>query len=147
MNKVMLIGNLCKDPELKTTPTGRSVCSCSMATNETYKDQQGVKQTVAQFHNLVIWQKPAETFAQYLKKGSKVAIIGKLQTRSWDDKNGGGKKYMTEIVVGEFEFLTPKSQSGDSGNSQPAQEQNQSQPAPAQAQDDVEEIKVDDIPF
>lgn len=142
MNKAFLIGNLTKDVDLRKTNAGKDVASCSIATNESYKDKDGNKQTVAQFHNLVVWGKQATVFAQYLKKGSKVFVAGKLQTRSWDDN--GVKKYMTEIVVNEFEFLTPKSQStGGDDYSQPSNSDNSSQPD-AQVED---EINVEDIPF
>jgi len=144
MNKVILIGNLTKDPEMRTTTNGKQVASCSIATNKSYKDQSGQKQTIAQFHNLVVWGKPAEVFAQYLKKGSKVAIVGELQTRNYDDKSGV-KRYVTEVVVNEFEFLTP-----NTGNNQ-SSSQEYSQPEPvndfSQPEPNEDEIRVENIPF
>lgn len=142
MNKAIIIGNLTRDVELKTTPTGKSVASCAVATNKSYTDQSGQKQTVVQYHNLVIWNKPAEVFAKYLHKGSKVAIVGELQTRMWE--KDGVKRYTTEIVVSEFEFLTPNPNSNQGGDqySQPAPADNYSQPEPGE-----DEIKVENIPF
>ncbi len=141
MNKVILIGNLAKDVELRNTTNGKQVATCSIATNKTYTDQAGQKQTIAQFHNLVIWGKPAGVFAQYLRKGSKVAITGELQTRSYDDKNGV-RRYVTEVVVDEFEFLTPRQENGGQNYSQPEPAQDWSQPEPGE-----DEIKVENIPF
>lgn len=109
--------------ELKTTPSGKVVATCSMATNKTYTDQAGQKQTVAQFHNLVIWNKPAETFAKYVSKGSKIAIFGEIQTREWQAKDGT-KRYTTEIIVSEFNFLSPKKET-NSNNGQAHMENSQ----------------------
>ncbi|KKP97259.1 MAG: Single-stranded DNA-binding protein [Candidatus Moranbacteria bacterium GW2011_GWD2_36_12] len=106
MNKTFLIGNLTKNPELRTTQTGKSVASASIATNKSYIDQAGQKQTVVQFHNLVLWGKPAETFVKYLTKGKKVAIVGEMQTRNYQAQDGT-KRYVTEVLVNEFEFLSP----------------------------------------
>jgi single-strand DNA-binding protein len=143
MNKAIIIGNLTKDVELRNTPAGKQVATCSIATNKTYKDQQGQKQTVVQYHNLVIWGNPAGVFTQYLRKGSKVAIVGELQTRMWE--KDGVKRYTTEIVVNEFEFLTPSQNNGQGGQgyAQPAPDNNFEQPG----HDDGEEINVENIPF
>lgn len=105
----MLIGHLCKDAELRTTPSGKNVASCSIATNKKYKDQSGQLQSVSQFHNLVIWGNQADTFAKYTKKGSKVYVEGELNYRSYDGKDGV-KKFITEIIVNNFEFLDSKPQ-------------------------------------
>lgn len=144
MNKVMLIGNLAKDVELRTTTNGKAVATCSIATNKRYKDQAGQVQSVVQFHNLVVWGNPANTFAQYLRKGSKVAIVGELQTRDYMTKDNQ-KRYVTEVVVSEFEFLTPTNQ-GQQNQGQ----QDYSQPEPANdwsQGEPEEEIKVENIPF
>ena len=138
MNKVILMGNLCRDPELKAIPSGKNVCTCSLATNESYTDAAGVKQQVAEFHNLVIWM-GAENFAKYLSKGSKVLIVGKLKTSDWTGEDGV-KKYKTDIVVNEFTFLDSKPRSE---GEQPATQDDHSQPEPA----GEEQIKVEDIPF
>jgi single-strand DNA-binding protein len=105
MNKAILLGNISKDVELKTTPSGKNVATCSMATNKKYTDTQGQKQEQVQFHNLVIWGKPADIFAQYVSKGSKIAIEGEIQTRNYTAQDGT-KRYITEILVKEFYFLS-----------------------------------------
>ncbi len=112
LNKVMLYGNLTSDPDLKSLPNGNKVISFGLATNRSYKDQSGTKKEVAEFHNVVAFGKLAEVFAQWLKKGKPVYIEGRIQTRSWEDQNGGGKKYRTEIVAENFQF-GPTTKSGD----------------------------------
>lgn len=103
LNKVFLIGNITKDPELKALPSGVKVCSFSMATNEVYtKDGQKVEK--AEFHNVVAFGKTAENIGTYMKKGSQIFIDGKLQTRSWDDTATGTKKYRTEILANMVQF-------------------------------------------
>lgn len=104
LNKVHLIGNLTRDPELKALPTGDKVCTFSMATNETYKDKNGAKQEKVEFHNIVVWGKTAENVATYMKKGSQIYVEGKLQTRSWDDTATNTKKYRTEILAVSVQF-------------------------------------------
>lgn len=136
LNKAMLIGNLTRDPETRTTTSGQSVASFGVATNRVWKNATtGEKQSSAEFHNIVAWGKLAEICQQYLKKGSKVYLEGRLQTRSWDDPSGV-KKYRTEIVAENMIMLDKK---GDfpAGNTNPAQPE-----APKE-----EEINVDDIPF
>lgn len=114
MNKAILIGKLGQAPELKFTPSGSSVCQFSMATSEKYM-KDGQKQEKTEWHNIVIWGKIAEVCNQYLKKGSKVMIEGKIQTRTWDDRDGK-KCYKTEINASQVEFLDskPKSQGDES---------------------------------
>ena len=141
LNKAMLIGNLTRDPELRTTPTGDSVVSFSIATNFTWKDKAGEKQERVEFHNIVAWRKLAEIIGQYLKKGSKIYIEGRLQTRSWEDQNGT-KRYRTEIIADNMIMLDSKGQGG-STNSESAPKTTDEQPAPP-AED---EINVEDIPF
>src|SRR3990167_5074546 len=99
LNKAIIIGNLTRDPELRTMPNGCSVATFGMATNRVWKDQSGQKKEDTQFHNIVVFGKQADTVAQYLKKGSSVLVEGRMQTRSWDDKTSGEKKYRTEIVA------------------------------------------------
>jgi len=113
LNKVILIGNLGKDPEVSYTPSGIAVAKFSLATGEKWKDAEGNIQEKTEWHNIVAWRKLAEICGQYLKKGSKAYIEGKLQTRSWDDKNTGVKKYMTEIVADNLIMLDSRGQSGD----------------------------------
>jgi single-strand DNA-binding protein len=105
INKVILIGNLGKDPEVKYTPQGTAVAKLTLATNERFKDKSGEWQDRTEWHNVVLWQRLAEIAGEYLKKGSKVYIEGRLQTRSWDDKQTGQKKYMTEVVANDLVLL------------------------------------------
>ena len=105
VNKVILIGNLGKDPEVKYTPSGMAVANFTLATNERYKDKEGNWQDKTEWHNLVAFQRTAEIVGEYLKKGRSVYVEGKLQTRSWDDKESGQKKYRTEILVNDVVLL------------------------------------------
>ena len=105
LNRVTLIGNLGKDPEIKYTPSGTAVAKITLATNERFKDKAGEWQDRTEWHNVVLWQRLAEIAGEYLKKGSKVYIEGRLQTRSWDDKTTNQKKYMTEVVAGDLILL------------------------------------------
>jgi single-strand DNA-binding protein len=115
LNKVMLIGHLGGDPELKYTPGGAAVATFNIATNEVYKDKDGNQQEKTDWHRIVAWNKLAETAAEYLKKGQQVYVEGRLQTRSWNDKDGN-KRYTTEVVAGTFQFLGRK---GDGGGGAP----------------------------
>jgi single-strand DNA-binding protein len=116
VNKVILIGNLGKDPEVKYTPQGTAVARITLATNERYKDKSGEWQDRTEWHNVVLWQRQAEIAGEYLKKGSKVYVEGRLQTRSWDDKQTNQKKYMTEVVVNDLVLLSGR---GDGGEGSP----------------------------
>jgi len=107
LNRVMLIGNLGKDPELKYTQSGDAVANFSIACGESWKDAEGNKKERTEWMNIVAWKKLAEICGQYLHKGSKVFVEGKLQTRSWDDKNGI-KRYTTEVVIHDLVMLDPK---------------------------------------
>jgi len=148
LNKAFLFGNLTRDPELKSLPSGIKVVSFGLATNRTWKDKNGVKQESTSFHNIVSYGKQAEIIAQYLKKGRSVFIEGRIETRSWDDKNDGSKKYRTEIIVDNFQFGPSAGGGGES------YQKNQSE-APvkekAQQMDTIEypteEINPEDIPF
>lgn len=104
LNKAMIVGNLTRDPELKTLPSGMKVTSFSIATNRVWKDAAGNKKEAADYHNIVVFGRQAETSAQYLKKGSQVLIEGRLQTQSWDDATSGKKMYRTEIVADRVQF-------------------------------------------
>ena len=104
LNKVTLIGNLTRDVELKATPNGQKVASFSLATNRTWKDNNGAKQESVEYHNIVSFGKQAEVIAQYCVKGNQILVEGRLQTRSWDDKTTNEKKYRTEIVLESFQF-------------------------------------------
>lgn len=141
LNKVMLIGNLTRDPELRTTPAGDSVASFSIATNFTWKDKEGNKQEKAEFHNIVAWRKLAEIIGQYLKKGSKIYIEGRLQTRDWEDQNGV-KRYRTEVIADNMIMLDSKGQSNYSAPSSQTSNQDEQSIPPTE-----DEINVEDIPF
>src|SRR3984957_10282857 len=113
LNKALIIGNLTRDPEIKALPSGMQVCSFSVATNRVWKDKNGAKQESSDFHNIVVFGRQAETAGQYLKKGQSVLIEGRIQTRSWDDKDGQ-KKYRTEIIADRVQF-GPRSAGSGSG--------------------------------
>jgi single-strand DNA-binding protein len=117
LNRVQLIGNLGKDPEVKYTPQGTPVAKLTIATNERFKDKSGEWQDRTEWHNVVLWQRQAEIAGEYLKKGSKVYIEGRLQTRSWDDKQTGQKKYMTEVVASDLILLGARSEAGGGDSS------------------------------
>ncbi|HFC11078.1 MAG TPA: single-stranded DNA-binding protein [Candidatus Kaiserbacteria bacterium] len=151
INKALVYGNLTRDPELRALPSGQQVATFSLATNRVYKDKEGNKKEVAEFHNIVAFGRPAELISQYMKKGRPIFVEGRLQTRSWE--SDGRKNYRTEIVVDNFQF-------GDGGNrgggSTPSQTQTQptgeqaSQDAPAKGeaiQYPDEDINPEDIPF
>ena len=104
VNKCILIGNLGKDPELRFTPSGSAVCNFSLATTDRFKDREGNKQERTEWHNIVIWNQLGEIAGKYLKKGSQVYIEGKIQTRSYDDRDGN-KRYITEIVADNMQML------------------------------------------
>jgi len=151
INKVMLYGNLTRDPELKSIPSGNKVCSFSLATNRSYKDASGNKQEQTEFHNIVMWGKLAELATQYLKKGGAVYIEGRITTRSWEDTNGGGKKYRTEVVADTMQF-GPKSggvsqTSNDSGSSDNSSAKNAPEELDTIDYGDGSDVNPDDIPF
>jgi single-strand DNA-binding protein len=104
VNKVILVGNLGADPEMRYTPSGAGVCEFRIATSESWNDKQGQKQERTEWHRVVVWGKRAEVCAKYLSKGRQVYIEGRLQTRTWDDKDGN-KRYMTEVVANDVQFL------------------------------------------
>lgn len=150
MNKVILFGNLTRDPELKALPTGNQVCTFGVATNRRVKKGEQWE-NVAEFHNIVAWGRQAEVCAQYLKKGSSILIEGRIQTRSWE-KEGAGKQYRTEIVMENFEFGSKGGGSGASSGAAPRAAMGDAE-APQKAPNDesidypTEDINPDDIPF
>lgn len=157
LNKAMVIGNIVRDPEMRSTTNGQNVTSFSVATNLVWKDQSGQKQEKVEFHNIVAWRRLAEISNQYLKKGSKVYIEGRLQTRSWDDPNGI-KRYRTEIIAENMIMLdraggdgmSYDNSSNQTAPSAQAKENDFSQPSPADnnnSSDSEEEISIEDIPF
>lgn len=158
LNKVMIIGRLTRDPEVRTTPNGANVASFSVATSFNWTDQQGQKKELTEFHNVVAWRKLADIVGQYLKKGTQVYIEGRLQTTSWDDKTSGQKRYRTEIVADNMIMLArPGGASATSpGNFTPDASMPNKTPAEASAKaeqpepkSDIPDIQIDDsdIPF
>ncbi len=149
LNKVFVLGNLTRDPELRQIPSGQAVCSFGVATNRFYTDKTGQKQKQAEFHNIVMWGRLAEIANQYLKKGSMVFVEGRLQTRSWQDQQGN-TKYRTEIV-GEQMQLGPRPAGGPGGGapdvpaSAPAKDE--APPVIELAEDGSDEIDPKNIPF
>ncbi len=149
LNKVFLIGNLTRDPELKSLPSGIKVVSVALATNRTWKDQNGVKQENVEYHNIVSFGRTAEVIAQYCKKGSSIYVEGRLQTRSWE--KDGQKQYRTEIVLENFQFGPKGSATGDGykpSNTSDAEAAQKDAPADLDNIDyPEEEINLEDIPF
>ena len=143
LNKVMLIGRTTKDPDARTTPTGQSVASFSVATNLRWKDQQGQMQERVEFHNIVAWRKLADICKQYLRKGSKVYIEGRLQTSSWKDPQGV-TKYRTEVVADNMIMLDSK---GGGGGTMDSSQSEAPASAPSASAGGDDEIKVENIPF
>lgn len=162
INKVTILGNLTRDPEMKALPSGIKVVTFSLATNRTWKDQQGMKKESVEYHNVVAFGRPAEIINQYSRKGSSLYIEGRLQTRSWDDASGA-KKYRTEIVLDTFQFGPKAPGAGgyqnDSQSSQstPSSKSDFDQSGPDNQSDqidtieypseDFENINIEDIPF
>lgn len=140
VNKVILIGNVGKDPEVKYTPNGTPVAKFSVATNEKYKDRHDEWQESVEWHTVVAWQRLAEIVGEYVAKGSRVYIEGKLRTSSWEDKQSGERKYRTEIVALDLVLLGPGANGSDNRESV-AHTSADRQPVPEPAQD------LEDIPF
>ncbi len=148
LNKVILIGNLTRDPELKAIPSGTKVCTFSIATNRTYKDKDGKKQEIVEYHNIVVFARIAELVAQYLKKGSQAYVEGRLQTRSWEQN--GEKKYRTEIVAETVQFGSRPTGGSSSASATKGNDKTAGSPASAPSgsiEYPTEEINPDDIPF
>ena len=139
VNKVILIGNLGSDPELKYTPSGAAVTNFNVATNEVWNDKDGNKQERTEWHRVVLWRKLAEIAGEYLKKGSKVYLEGRLQTRSWEDKDGV-KRYTTEVVADNMTMLDAKGEGGSSGVSSASPPETEAPPA-------ADSGAEDDLPF
>lgn len=159
INKAFILGNVTKDPEMRYTPNGQGVTSFGVATNRRWKDQGGAVQEETQFHDVVAWGKLAEAITQILRKGAKVAVIGRLQTRSWEAPDGS-KRSRTEIIMEDFVPLTPKGGASEeietvSGAAASGEENQAAVPVKAKAPKTdkapaagaEEEINLDDIPF
>ncbi|HEV2133704.1 MAG TPA: single-stranded DNA-binding protein [Terracidiphilus sp.] len=149
VNKVFLLGNVGRDPEIRSTGGGKMVANFSLATAERYKDQQGNWQERTEWHNIVVYERLAEIVRDYVKKGSKLFIEGRLNTRNWEDKEFAGRKvYRTEIVVNELSLLSAREEGA--GSSRPNSSAAQFDQRPAAAQEDygqAAEISDEDIPF
>jgi single-strand DNA-binding protein len=150
VNKVILIGNLGKDPEVKYTPGGMPIAKFSLATNERFKDKEGQWQDRTEWHNIVAFQRLAEIVGEYVKKGGKLYIEGSLRTSSWDDKETGQKKYRTEIIANDLVLLSGRGDSGGGdfgGNSRAQAGNNFDQRAPEPEHAGAGPISDEDIPF
>ena len=151
LNKAQLIGNLTRDPEVRQTPNGTTVATFTVATNFTWKDQSGQKQEKAEFHNIVAWGKLAEICGQYLTKGRKVFLEGRIQTRDWEGDDGV-KRYKTEVIAENMIMLGGRGD--DMGSSNYNQERSQ-QSLNNNQEEEVNEVKIpqedeitiDDLPF
>lgn len=153
LNKVFVIGNLTRDPELRTLPSGAPVASFGVATNRVWKNQQGQRQEEVQFHNVVVFGRQAETTSQYLTKGSMVFIEGRLRTRSWDGPTGV-KNYRTEIIAERIQFGprnagrgTGASDAGPSGGFSSKSKSNSASQEEIPEIDINEEVNPEDLPF
>jgi single-strand DNA-binding protein len=154
LNKVFIIGNLTRDPEVKALPSGVKVCNLSLATNRTFKDKEGNKTETVEYHNVVAFGKLGELAGQYLKKGRMACVEGRLQTRSWDAQNNE-KKYRTEIIAENIQFGPfPAGSSSTSSGSSASPATPEGSPAPSgsvstdgKIEYPQEEINPDDIPF
>lgn len=144
VNKVILIGNLGKDPEMRYTPAGVAVANLTLATSESWKDKQsGENVERTEWHRIVIFQRLAEIAGEYLRKGSKVYIEGRLQTRKWQDKTTGQDRYTTEIIADNLQMLDSKGGAGDATSYEKPSSASHSAPEAAPALDSFD----DDIPF
>lgn len=141
LNRVSLLGRLTRDPEVRATGSGRNVTSLTIATGRTWTNDQGVKQERSEFHNCVLWGKLGEIAGQYLSKGRRVYIEGRLETRDWTGQDGV-KRYRTEIIVENLIMLDGPKGSGTLENNN-----NNEAPLPPEPVGDDNEIKVEDIPF
>jgi len=150
VNKVFLLGNVGKDPEIRSTAGGMTVASFSLATADRQKDAQGNWADKTELHNIVCFQRTAEVVRDYVKKGSQILVEGKIQTRSWDDKTSGEKKYKTEILVNELTLLggKPAGEGASSGGYSKSNTASYDQRTPS-SQPDYADVGItdDDIPF
>lgn len=147
LNKAIIIGNLTRDPEVKSLPSGIQVCSFSVATNRVWKDKNGAKQENTDYHNVVVFGRQAEIVSQYMRKGSSILVEGRMQTRSWESE--GVKKYRTEVVADRVQF-GPRKEGGFSSGA-PSSSGQAPKEASKKESDAIdypeEEINPDDIPF
>lgn len=144
-NKVILMGNLTRDPETRTTPSGQTVTNFSMAVNRTWKGADGQQNEDVSYIDCVAWGKPGEIIAQYLQKGRALLVSGRLDQRSWDDKDSGQKRSKIEVVVEDFNFVGD----GAGGGAQSGGSSSSSKPSNKSAQPDIDDTPIDlsEIPF
>ena len=149
-NKVTLMGNLTRDPETRTTPGGQSVTSFSLAVNRSWRGADGQQQEAVSYIDCTAWGKAGEIIAQYMGKGRALLVSGRLDQRSWDDKETGQKRNKVEVVVEDFNFVDGGQGGGNEGGSAPRQSSNSGaskKSAPAAADADDQPIDLSDIPF
>ncbi|HEY4047458.1 MAG TPA: single-stranded DNA-binding protein [Acidobacteriaceae bacterium] len=148
VNKVILLGNVGKEPEVKFLPSGSAVANLTLATSERFKDKAGEWQDRTEWHNLTAYQRLAEIIRDYVKKGSKLYVEGRIQTRSWDDQASGQKKYRTEIIVNDLVLLSGRGEGDSAGGYSRSNTSSFDQRPPAAAEEFAgTEITDDDIPF
>ncbi|MHB1022135.1 MAG: single-stranded DNA-binding protein [Acidobacteriaceae bacterium] len=147
VNKVILLGNVGKDPEIRSTPSGTIIATFSLATTDRTKDQTGNWTDRTEWHNLKAFQRTAEIIRDYVKKGSKLYVEGRIQTSSWDDKESGQKKYRTEILVNDIALLSGRGEEGGGGGYSRSNTASFDQRGPAEDFAQTTEITDDDIPF
>ncbi len=143
-NQAIIVGNMARDPELRTTQNGRSVTSFAVATNRVWQDQNGETQEQADFHNIVAWGKLAELADQYLSKGRRVMVVGRLQTRSWEGDDGK-KNYRTEIVANELNFLDRPGDDSGADASESSQSEEASSDKKQSQKGDNSEVQIEDL--
>jgi single-strand DNA-binding protein len=147
VNKVILVGNLGRDPEVRYTPGGQAVANFTVATNEAWTDKSGQKQERTEWHRIVVWGKQAELCGEYLSKGRQVYVEGRLQTREWTNKEGA-KQYTTEVVANQVVFLAGGERGGSRGASRGgAPAEDFGQPPPTMDDAGAQKAAEDDIPF
>lgn len=146
-NQAIVMGNLTRDPELRTTPTGQQVVSFAVATNRQWQDASGERKEAVEFHEIVAWGKLAELANQYLSKGRKVMVVGRLQTQQWE--KDGVKQRRTEIVANDINFLDRPGEASSSGAAPAAEDVDQTKGSKDVVVEDVgdDQVNLDDIPF
>jgi single-strand DNA-binding protein len=151
LNKVILYGNLTRDPELKALPSGGQVANFGIATNRSFKGKDGNRQETTEFHNLVAFGRTAEVIAQYCKKGRPIFVEGRITTRSWEGKEDGKKQYRTEIVIENFQFGADGGKAAGAAGGAPAASYDEQAAAAPKGGEEIqypdEEINPEDIPF
>ena len=145
-SKAIITGNLTRDPELRSTPNGASVCSFSVAVNRNYRDSNGEAKEEVSFIDCSAWGKPGEIISQYGRKGTGILVCGRLSQHSWEDKNTGQKRSRVEVVVEDFNFLSNNDRDGGNGGGRNFSSESKAEAAPAEEMPD-EPIDLSEIPF